>query len=449
MISRYSSFRVIFFIFFAFILWGCPSIQKVQLDQEAFYKKTRSGIEQVDFVKPKASTLFVGAARVEITPPKGTPLAGYGKRESRGSEGTHDPLFARALALRQGEKRLILIANDLLAITDEMKEAVLGKINENTPLSSDGLMLSATHTHSGAGALGKKFLEQFAAGPFDPEIFKEITQKMTRAAIMADADMKPARIGHGAALAPDLIQNRMDRSGPIDPEVPFVLFQGSDGDPIAYLMNFSAHATVIKPDNFYYSGDYPGFCETALEEAGGVALFTAGAVADQTAKPPPGSNDFERAEAMGRKLARRVLEASRQIPFEEMSYISSATVPLYLPPAQVRIGTKRRIPQFLSWPFFGPKTALQIIQIDRIILIGIPGDLSVELGNKIKGYAQKKGFQAIIIGFANDYIGYILPYYLYETSSYEASMSFNGPQMGEYLLEMVQLLIDRAKVDGP
>jgi hypothetical protein len=61
---------------------------------------------------------------------------------------------------------------------------------------------------------------------------------------------------------------------------------------------------------------------------------------------------------------------------------------------------------------------------------------------KIKEDARKKGFEVIIIGFANDYIGYILPRQLYFGSSYEASMAFHGPQMGEYLLEMIALLME-------
>jgi hypothetical protein len=66
---------------------------------------------------------------------------------------------------------------------------------------------------------------------------------------------------------------------------------------------------------------------------------------------------------------------------------------------------------------------------------------------KMKAQARARGLEAGIVGFANDYIGYLLPRELYHTSAYEARMSFHGPQMREYLLEVVARLIDR--MQGP
>src|SRR5262245_44750239 len=47
--------------------------------------------------------LRVGAAAVGITPPDGTPMAGY--YHERGSDGVHDGLFAKALVLDSGGSR--------------------------------------------------------------------------------------------------------------------------------------------------------------------------------------------------------------------------------------------------------------------------------------------------------------------------------------------------------
>lgn len=422
---------------------GCLPIAEIDLKQSNFYKKTSSAIRQTRLKTPTfASPLFVGAARVQITTPPGIPMAGYGRRGSRGAVGTHDPLYARALAIRQGDRLVVLITTDLLAITDEIKDAVLKRIRRSIPLSDETLLLAATHTHSGPGALASDFLEQFGSGRYDRHYFKAVTKEMALAARLAYERLKPARIRFGIAQAPDLIINRMESGGPIDPEVPFLLFEGEGGEPMAYVVNFSAHATVLKSDNFHYSGDYPGFFEAALEERGAVALFTAGAVADQTAQAPSGSDRFEQAEKMGRKLAERVLDAARTAPLETSPLLTSRTVLFTLPPSQVKIRSDRRLPHFLSRPFFDLNSSLQMIRTGRIILIGIPGDLSTALGMRMKHDARKRGFEVIVIGFANDYIGYILPRHLYTGPSYEASMSFHGPQMGEYLLEMIALLME-------
>lgn len=428
-------------------LWGCLAIEEVQLDRAVFYRATLSEIDRLPPPRPAAASppaLLAGAAKLPLPLSPGLPMAGYGKRVGT-AKGMHDLLFARALALEQGEERVIVISADLLAVTDEMREAVLRKIGAKTPFPGRGLMVAATHTHSGPGALSSGFLEQFAAGPFDRPYFEKMTDTLAAAALLAADALKPAWIRHGIAAAPELIRNRMNSSGPVDPEVRFVEMVGEE-EVIAYLVNFSAHATVLKPDNLHFSGDYPGFFEAALEEQGGVALFTAGSVADQTPHPPEGSDRFHQAEAMGRELARRVRESRRTVS-EAVFPLSAQTLSVHLPPAQVKMKSGKRLASFLSFPFFDAETIVQTIRIGPVLLIGIPGDLSVLLGEKMKEQARARGMEALIVGFANDYIGYLLPRALYETPAYEARMSFHGPQMGEYLLEVVARLIDR--IDAP
>ncbi|MFQ5579416.1 MAG: neutral/alkaline non-lysosomal ceramidase N-terminal domain-containing protein [Nitrospiria bacterium] len=424
-------------------LFGCLPIVEVDLKQSNFYNKTRSAIIQGRLNTPVSSWPFLtGAAKVKIPTPPGLPMAGYGRRRSRGATGTHDPIYARALAIKQGEGLVVLVATDLLAITDEIKDAVLKKIKLSIPLTNETFLLAATHTHSGPGALASDFLEQFGSGRYDRLYFKKVTKEIALAVRLAYERLKPASVRFGIAQAPDLIINRMVKGGPIDPEIPFLLFAEEGGNTTASLVNFSAHATVLKSDNFLYSGDYPGFFEMSLETHGRVALFTAGAVADQTAQAPGGKDHFKQAELMGGELAKKVLDAEGTATIQTNPLLSVRTVPFILPPPQVKIRSNRRLPHFLSQPFFDRTSSLQMIRIGRVILIGIPGDLSVALGMKIKWNARQKGFEAIIIGLANDYIGYILPRELYFTSTYEASMSFHGPQMGEYLLEMITLLME-------
>lgn len=430
------------------LLWGCLAIEEVRLDRADFYKATLSEIDRLAPLRPETVSqpvFLAGAAKIPLPLSPGLPMAGYGKRTGT-AKGMHDLLFARGLALRQGEERVIVLSVDLLAVTDEMRGAVLRKIRTKIPFPARGLMIAATHTHSGPGALSSGFLEQFAAGPFDRSYFEKITDTLAEAALLAAGAMKPARIRHGAASAPDLIRNRMKSSGPVDPEVRFVEMLGEEGETIATLVNFSAHATVLKPDNLHFSGDYPGFLEATIEEQGGVALFTAGSVADQTAHPPEGSDRYEQAEAMGRELARRVGESPRTAP-QETPGLSVQTLSIRLPPAQVKMKSGKRLASFLSSPFFDAETIVQTIRIGPVLLIGIPGDISVVLGEEMKASARARGMEAMIVGFANDYIGYLLPRALYETPAYEARMSFHGPQMGEYLVAVVARLIDR--IDAP
>lgn len=427
------------FLVLALFSSGCLSIDVTPLRDQGPYLKTQESLEGVQaYVNqdPPSHPFMVGAARADITPPVGTPLAGYGSRKGRGSTGIHDRLYARAVALSDGDQTVILLANDLLAITDDMRTAVYQKINREIILKPDSLMISASHTHSGPGALAKRFWESFATGPFEQAVFEEVTQRMARAAVEAYQGMKPARLGGGSIPVPDLISNRMVAGGSKDPSLSFLVFKTLDPGVTAYLVNYSAHPTVLKDDNDLISGDFPGALERRLEENPGViALYTAGSVADMTASPPEGRDDFEKADKMGRILANKILEASPSVVYRDHARIGSVLATVQLPSTQLKLG-KHRLASPLGNLFFDRQTVIQAILVGNSLLLGVPCDLSSEIGLEIKQQARSHELNAIIVGFANDYIGYVIPEKYYYTDAYEARMSFNGPYMDRYLKEI-------------
>jgi len=419
---------------------GCLSIDTTPLRDQAPYLKTRELLEKVQPLvgqNQPSQLLLAGAARVEITPPVGIPLAGYGNRKGRGSTGIHDPLYTRALALSDKSQIVIILANDLLAITDDLYKAVYKKISREIPLEPDALMISASHTHSGPGALAKRFWEGFAAGPFEPEFFEETTERMARAAVAAYHHMRPARLGGGSIAVPEMIRNRMVTDGPTDPALNFLVFKTQDRVMTVYLVNYSAHPTVLKDNNDHVSGDFPGALSRRLEEETGViALYTAGAVADMTANPPPGGDDYEKAEKMGRILANKVLEASQSVVYQDQIRIGAALATIHLPPTQIKLGVNRRLASPFGNLFFDRESMVQAILIGDYFLLGVPCDLSAEIGLEIKQQARSHQLHVLIIGFANDYMGYIIPKRYYDTNAYESRMSFNGPYMDTYLKEI-------------
>jgi hypothetical protein len=438
-------------LIFALFSSGCLSIDTTPLRDQDFYLKTRESLEGVQAhvgPDPPSHPLMIGTARVDITPPVGTPLAGYGSRKGRGSTGIHDRLFTRAMALGDGNHTVILLANDLLAITDDMRTAVYQKISREIALNPDSLMISASHTHSGPGALAKRFWESFATGPFEPAVFEEVTRKMARAAVEAYQEMKPARLGGGNIPVPDLISNRMMVGGPKDPALSFLVFKTLDQAVTAYLVNYSAHPTVLKDNNDFVSGDFPGALERRLEETPGViALYTAGAVADMTASPPEGRDDFEKADKMGRILANKILEALPSVVLRDHARIGSVLATVQLPSTQVKLGM-HRLASPLGNLFFDRQTVIQAIRVGDSLLLGVPCDLSSEIGLEIKQQARSHELNAIIVGFANDYMGYVIPEKYYYTDTYEARMSFNGPYMDRYLKEVSFELMKKLIVLG-
>ena len=73
---------------------------------------------------PADAELRAGAAQTDITPPVGTPSAGYGNRRGRGMEGVHDPLLATALVIDNGETMIAFVGVDHLGYDAAMVESL-------------------------------------------------------------------------------------------------------------------------------------------------------------------------------------------------------------------------------------------------------------------------------------------------------------------------------------
>ena len=75
--------------------------------------------------------LQAGAAQVGVTPPLGIHLAG--SFEVRPAEDVHDPLYAKAVVLSDGDTHLALVLLDLIMLPREDVEAI-GPKRQTAPL---------------------------------------------------------------------------------------------------------------------------------------------------------------------------------------------------------------------------------------------------------------------------------------------------------------------------
>ena len=98
------------------------------------------------------SALWLGCAKVEITPEKPMVMGGYGNRLDK-SKGTHDPLFARAIYLYDGKKSALIVVCDLVAVGDDLTEILRAELLQKVGVDKANIMISATHTQAGPAAV--------------------------------------------------------------------------------------------------------------------------------------------------------------------------------------------------------------------------------------------------------------------------------------------------------
>lgn len=388
-----------------------------------------------------AETLLVGTAKLDLTPPIKTPLAGYSRRKGKPATGIHDPLFVRAIVMQDGTTTVALASCDVLIIDERLFEAVKHRLEAAQPQTLFTLLIAATHTHSGPGAYGQKFLEKVSMGHFNRAVFDFLSTRISQAILTASAQMQPVTIQSTTVSTTGLVANRMSRAGAVDPELTCLAFYDEHHHPVAVVVNFAAHPTTLGAWNRALSADYPGVLTRTVEERypPAICAFVAGAVGDQA--PMKQGSGFESAQRFGNELAQRLFPLIDQSSDHRISRVLVDQRVLRLPPAHLHRGSLQ-FPRWLSQPLVDDDATLTAILMDPVLLIGVPCDLSAELGLELKRYVRARNYQPLLIGFANDYIGYCVPEHLYWTDSYEASMAFNGPKAGEMVVKELETMID-------
>lgn len=191
-----------------------------------------------------------GAAEVVITPPIGTPLDGYGGRFG-GAVGVHDDLYARAIVFDDGATQGAIVGCDLVGIDRRLAQAVREMVQDATGMPGGHIMVAATHTHAGPAGLRADM----------NAVLTDSTARLTAGAVIAaHRALRPAVLKAGRGDVDSVSQNRRDPDGQIGTELQVLLFDSPQPfeAPIASIVNFACHATVLFGTNMHISADYPG-----------------------------------------------------------------------------------------------------------------------------------------------------------------------------------------------
>jgi neutral ceramidase len=382
-------------------------------------------------------TLKAGVGKADITPPIGTPLAGYGARAAKPSTGVHDPCEARALVIDNGVEKLAFVAVDHLGFDHGMVERIRGIASEATHISADHIFVMSSHTHSGGGAFMEMLppLAMILAGKFDPKVRGFYEQRTAEAIIAADKNLQPARIAFGAGEARGISRFRSTwpPNGPIDPEVGVVRVDSTaSGKPIAVLMNFAAHPTVLGSENMTFSADYVGYARRAVEKMIGgdvLSIFANGAQGTVAPRPFLGDDQWQKAENVGTILAAEVLKVVLMIKPQDSVAIKLTRSPLalkFVPPAS--------FPPGIAYPATYDSEVAAVSFDDKFAFVTIPGELSSTLNIQVKERGRMLGFEkTFLLGLTNDALGYILSEDEYRHKTYESTISLFGPNFGSFI----------------
>ncbi|MGA3185583.1 MAG: neutral/alkaline non-lysosomal ceramidase N-terminal domain-containing protein [Bryobacteraceae bacterium] len=257
-----------------------------------------------------AAEYRAGVARVDITPPIGHEMGGYSARK-HGSTGLHDPLYATVLVIENGNNSIALVTCDLRSfVSTRVGDLARQKFNIQTTL------IDVSHDHSGP-------VTWELHSPWYTEAEDKMVEAIGRAkAAEFDATLSTSAgkvyIGHNRRKIVDGKGFMWWRdaeelpSHPVDPTIGVLQVKDSAGKMRAVLVNYACHASVLGPDNYEYSADYPGAMKRYIEAQipGATALFIQGGAGDINPyhdKEPVDGRGFAVVEETGQTLGKAVI----------------------------------------------------------------------------------------------------------------------------------------------
>jgi len=431
----------------------------------------------------KKNILKTGAAVTEITPKKSMFLYGYPHVE-RYSEGIHDPLYASALVLDNGNTHIVFCAVDIVSISKDLVKRVRRIVNQATGIPEENIMISASHTHSGpliAHTISNK--NDPVIPPVDKEYINFLVETLASLINTAYSRKIESEMAILTVSGKGVGGNRRIKGGIIDPEVPVIIIRKkTDKKLFAISTTYCMHPTVLHEDSKLYSADFPGYTrQYLLNKLGNIIyLYHTGPEGNQSPRHFIKGTTFDEAKRLGYMLGEKIVNSVLNTTDKDFKSSISLNVGVskvmlpkknFLLPEEAEKRLKKAILRLEQLkknnaPYAEIRTAecdlfgaeetvtlanlaasnklneimktilpaeIQVFEVNNNYFVNIPGECFVEYSLLIK---EKSPHKTFVNCLANGGLqGYIVTKEAYLEGGYEASNGLFLPQAGDIIVE--------------
>jgi len=391
--------------------------------------------------------LRFGFAKRTITPRLGErPVYMAGFDTDRQATGIHDDLWARAFAVSDGRTRVVVVSVDLIGVFLADVEQARAELRERA--GDVTLVVSSTHNHEGPDTMGLWGPGRFTSG-VDPEYLARVRRTIVNVARDALGRLEPARLVLARTSPPGLIVDSR-RPEVIDDSLVVQQAVAVGGRTLGTIVSWGNHPEALGGENTLITADFPHYLNRRLEESlGGTAVFLVGSIGglmtpmgleltDAHGQAIP-QDSFALARAVGERVAASALGALRSHGRDSASTtIEHRSMRVFVPLENrlFRLATflgvlNRRVYSDgeRATAAFGDdlRTEIGCLRIGDVEMLLVPGEIYPEL--VIGGIQQPQDPAAdfpgappetalfdllsseyrVIVGLANDEIGYVLP----------------------------------------
>jgi len=431
---------------------------------------------------PAAGGLKIGVGRTVITPVLDTPMAGY--YYPRMPDGVHDDLHASALVFDDGQNRVALVSCELVHVTRDAVEDARRKIEKKWGIPASHVLISATHSHTGPDLSNAEYTRMLGTWIADSvttaegrkcparlysAVEKEGSIAHYRRYLMKDGTVRTNPwIVPGAP--PDFVNPDVVRPmGTPDPDVGVLYAEDETRAPLVTWVNYAMHQDTV--GGTWISADYAYYMGRFLSKIKGPdmpTVFTIGAAGNinhyDIRRPGP-QRGPDMAGRLGEVLGSAVTKAFTHMEPVSNPRVRAISQTIELPLASVTPQAVEESRKILAQPpppnidftiervnaakVMGvykrtgrPVSAeIQVLAVGPVAFVGVPGELFVELGRKIKEASPFR--RTFIVELANDSIGYIPTAEAYAQGSYEPTSTRLAPGAGEKIADTAVGLLRR------
>jgi hypothetical protein len=427
-----------------------------------------------------AAPLQAGVASADITPENGGMTLGFVRPDIM-VKGVHTRLMGRALVLDDGDTKVALLSTDLGYPLE--KDSLVARL-QDLGFTHETILYTGTHTHAGPMSLSDWQVEQLARAIRKAHESRVPARAAWGTRRVLDVNRNRSIEAHLANHGLDLFYGQGDATDDPkgaeharDTRLRILRVDRADGTPLAGWIHFPVHLTTSAPDVDIWDSDLAASATLHLESAVGakgfMALYTNGALGDLM----PRFDSFNRTAAMdlnglriaakatrawraaGRRLRRNVdvgarwtrscycggeVEPGRRVsdtPFWGLAFFGGSEdgASIFHEPLSTE---GRRLPEDGSHPVHGRKIIVSrglvheavpevhVIRVGDRLLLGTPGEPSVEMGRRFAEAVRPQlpaGVKdPVVVGLANDYMGYLTTPEEYQMQHYEGGHTVFG-----------------------
>jgi hypothetical protein len=399
-------------------------------------------------------SLRAGFAETDITPTVGGDkpvyVAGFGP--NRRATGVHDRLMARAVVLSAERKKVAIVSVDLVGFFLPNVEKVRKQLD-----GFDYVLVTSTHNHEGPDTLGLWGPSPLQSG-VDPEYMKHVEKQIVAAVKAADAARKPVAARLGTDKAPELLHDGREPYVLHD-ELTAIHFRDPQSDKsLGIVVQWNCHPETLDSKNTLISADFVGYTVAHLKKryecpvvyltgtVGGLMTSLHVEIKDRAGKPLA-DGTYEKTERYGQLLgaaADKALTAAKDVrlspievrsrsvflPIDNKLYLAGRQLGVFERDAFLWSGDPDKaeaVKELDPNKRIALRTEVALLRLGDLEAACIPGEIYPELVlSKVQDpvdpgadypdapiepgiYAAMRGPHRMLIGLANDEIGYIIP----------------------------------------